>query len=300
MSATIALPGSPSGPRPAPPAKAPALVRASFFVAGTIAPDLSARFVAGRMFRPRRPVRAAAAAAAGAPRVGRMSLAGRQIATYQWGAAGPTALLVHGWEGCAFDFAPLIAPLQSAGWRLLAFDAPAHGSSDGVGTDVGEIAQVIGELLARVGPPQAIVTHSVGAAAAVLYLAEQSGGAMPRRLVLLAPGGDLEEEIARIAGSLGLPARAGRRLRGLVERRYGRPVAECSVGRSLAGCPVPTLMVHDELDPVVPIGEAERIAARAPHARLVRTRGLGHRRLLKDASVIREVAAFLAPAQAAA
>ena len=53
---------------------------------------------------------------------------------------------------------------------------------------------------------------------------------------------------------------------------------------------MPTLVVHDRGDRQTPYADAVRLVASLPDARLVTTDGLGHRRILKDAAVVRQVA----------
>jgi pimeloyl-ACP methyl ester carboxylesterase len=55
----------------------------------------------------------------------------------------------------------------------------------------------------------------------------------------------------------------------------------------------PALLIHDANDDVVPYSEAEETAQRWAGARLFETRGLGHRRGLKDPRVIEATVEFL-------
>jgi pimeloyl-ACP methyl ester carboxylesterase len=54
------------------------------------------------------------------------------------------------------------------------------------------------------------------------------------------------------------------------------------------------LVVHDENDREVPIACGEAIARAWPGAELVRTRGLGHQRILRDAATLKRVVRFVA------
>jgi pimeloyl-ACP methyl ester carboxylesterase len=272
--------------------RAPALVRAGFRVAGSFAPGVVGQFVARRIFTPGTRTRGNQDRGPSAVKQ-RISFGGGELATYEWGGAGPLVLLVHGWQGSTKDYASLVPHLLEAGFRVAAFDAPAHGSSSGTETDVREMARAILAVTAYFGLPHAIVAHSVGAAATAVYLAELADGHVPTRLVLLAPGGDLEDELARISQSLDLPARAADALRKCVERRYQRPVSSCSTRNALTGFVTPLLLVHDELDRVVPISDTLRLCDAIPHAHMMRTRGLGHRRVLQDSVVIQRISDFL-------
>ena len=62
-------------------------------------------------------------------------------------------------------------------------------------------------------------------------------------------------------------------------------------GREVEGIPVPALVVHGELDLIVPVGNGRRLARRLPHAEYVELPGRGHD-LVREAP--KEVAALIA------
>jgi pimeloyl-ACP methyl ester carboxylesterase len=64
------------------------------------------------------------------------------IAAWEWGA-GPTILLVHGWEGSHADLDGFVAPLIAAGLRAIAMDLPAHGASTGTLAPIPLLAKAI-------------------------------------------------------------------------------------------------------------------------------------------------------------
>ena len=57
--------------------------------------------------------------------------------------------------------------------------------------------------------------------------------------------------------------------------------------------PVPTLVVHDRGDRQTPYADSVRLVESLPDARLVTTDGLGHRRILQDSAVVRQVVSIL-------
>ena len=59
---------------------------------------------------------------------------------------------------------------------------------------------------------------------------------------------------------------------------------------------MPGLVVHDEGDDSVPFSEAVALVDGWPRARLLRTQGLGHRKVLGDADVVASVADFVSGA----
>src|SRR5262245_26835536 len=69
---------------------------------------------------------------------------GRQLATWRWGPAeAPAVLLVHGWGGHASQMRGFVAPLLAAGFRVVAYDQPAHGYSEGRLTGLPDFADAL-------------------------------------------------------------------------------------------------------------------------------------------------------------
>lgn len=279
---------APSAARPV-----PLLVRGAFRFASTLAPSLVGAFIANKMFTPRRQRREAS------PNWptphSSISIGGQQVVVYQWTTEDTTrghVLLVHGWEGRADDWRDLVGSLRQSGYQVTAFDAPAHGASTGVRTDVHDIARTIAGIVEEFGKPSAIVAHSIGAAAAAVFL-DTLATSPPDRLVLLAPGGDLVNELEVVGDALGLGRAARRALQRSVESRYGKPAEECSTRLALADLATPTLLIHDEMDRVVPIAESDQLASSLTTVDYLRTSGLGHRKLLRDGVTIDRIINFL-------
>src|SRR5688572_16505713 len=109
----------------------------------------------------------------------------RSIATWEWGwrdVERPAVILAHGWGGYAAQMRGFVAPLLEAGYRVVAFDQPAHGVSEGRTTSLLDFADVLAAVARRSGALQGIVAHSLGGAAAALAL---SRGLAAKRAVLI-------------------------------------------------------------------------------------------------------------------
>jgi pimeloyl-ACP methyl ester carboxylesterase len=216
-------------------------------------------------------------------------VAGRRIAVSIWDGATvrpQTVLLVHGWGGRGSQLAAFVAPLRAEGVRVIAFDAPAHGASPGRQTNLMQFAETVAGLLERFsewGPPLGVVAHSFGAAATTIAL---SRGARAGRIVLLAPAEDYSHFTRLFRRALGLDAAIVDRMQRGIERRIGVEWSEVR-GTALApGLAHPLLVVHDEEDAEVPPAHGETFADHWPGAKLLRTSGLGHQRILRDADVV--------------
>jgi pimeloyl-ACP methyl ester carboxylesterase len=214
-----------------------------------------------------------------------------ELAAWEWGSGtGPRVLLVHGWEGRGAQLAAFVAPLTREGFRVVTFDAPAHGDSPGRRSSLVQFAEVIRVSAQILGPLHAIVTHSMGGAAA---LWANRDAPLAERLVLIAAPIDIRHFTRALSLTLGLPEGVRERVHGRLGARFGVPVEAFRadiIAETMRG---PLLVVHDEHDRDVPIACGEAIARAWPDAELLRTRGLGHRRILRDPSVIATILRFV-------
>ncbi len=261
-------------------------------VASAIAPKFAAQWYANLFVTPLRHARPAREHRwlSGARRNWVRSDAGHDIPLYLFGD-GPTVLLVHGWAGRGSQLGAFIQPLVERGYRVVAFDAPAHGDADGRQSSLPELATAIARVVRNVGPVHAIVAHSLGTAATSLAL---SRGVTADRLVYVSPADDHRATMARLAGMLGFSPDVAARAQRNLEQRFGVPFEAARNSTLAPHMSTPLLIVHDEHDAEVPWAEGEHVATRWPGARLVTTRGLGHRRILRDADVVSAAVDFVA------
>jgi pimeloyl-ACP methyl ester carboxylesterase len=213
-----------------------------------------------------------------------------------WGS-GPVVYLVHGWGGRGSQLGSFVEPLVAGGFRVVMFDAPAHGDSDhgpaGPGRTHGvEFGRALDAVFARFGPAHAVVAHSLGAIST--YLTLRFGWLSTGRLVLVAPMVAAAPLFDQFQRTLGFGARTRRAFDRHLEEFVGIPMAEFDARHQASYVDaVPTLVVHDRGDRQTPWADSARLVTSLPDARLVTTDGLGHRRILEDSAVVREVRAFL-------
>ncbi len=213
------------------------------------------------------------------------------LRAWEWGDEGPRVLLVHGWEGRGTQLVELVAPLVARGFRVVTFDMPGHGDSPGTISSFFHFARSIARVVEAFGPFHAIVAHSMGGASAAWAL---RSGPRPGRLVMIAPPADIRDFTGGASIALGLSEAATLELEARLGRRFGIPLTQVQAVLVAPHMTTPLLVVHDENDREVPIGSGEAVAGAWPGAELVRTRGLGHRRILRDPSVIERVTRFAA------
>jgi pimeloyl-ACP methyl ester carboxylesterase len=92
---------------------------------------------------------------------------------------------------------------------------------------------------------------------------------------------------------LGLTDATRRRSRQLFARRFKHEPEHYASLPNVQRIHVPTLVVHDRKDDIVPLAHSEPLLAHMRNARLHCTEGMGHSGLLRDPTAIQAIADFL-------
>jgi pimeloyl-ACP methyl ester carboxylesterase len=266
------------------------LLRAQFQLFSRFAPSLADRRAAALFLTPRRKRHPPAPSTPGrVPERFHIASGSVQLAAWAWGE-GPLVLLAHGWNGHAAQLSGFIAPLVQSGFRVVAFDQPAHGHSTGKRTTVLEMAEAQQSIARAVGPLHAVVAHSLGATATALALFDHLPAA---RAVLIAPPANAPPFARELAKALGLSAERTEGMVAQVQRDIGVHLESLDLRRVAAWLRQPALIFHDVADREVPFAHGRAIANAWPGARFTPLEGLGHKRPLADAAVLRGTVAFL-------
>ena len=224
----------------------------------------------------------------------RLPYAGGELAVTTWGEAGrPTVLLMHGWGGARAQMTGFVEPLLNAGFRVVAYDQPAHGESDGVTTNLLEIAPTLDEVMKREGRFEAIIAHSFGTLITSYALVKRNFPP-PARLVYFGAFNRLLEALPRFQVIAGLPDAVIDGLREMIYKNFGRGVLDDIINETLTPqINIPALMFHDKSDNVTPVEDSRAIARAWQRAQYVETDGLGHRGALQTKEIHEQVVKFL-------
>ncbi len=208
-----------------------------------------------------------------------------------------SVILVHGWTGEAAFMSAFVAPLQRAGFRVVALDLPAHGQSTGRQLNVPIGVASIAAVARAFAPVHAIVAHSFGGSIALAALAG-TVPAQPRikaeRLALLASPASMAEVARWFGATVGLGERGQRALEARIHAVAGVPVGDFEGKAQLALFGRPTLLLHCRDDKEVPFAHAQAMAEAGSFVRLEPLQKLGHRRILQSRAVAAMVADFVA------
>jgi pimeloyl-ACP methyl ester carboxylesterase len=223
----------------------------------------------------------------------RIPFDGGELAVTTWGNSGPTVLLMHGWGGARAQMTGFVDPLLFAGYRVVAYDQPAHGESDGRMTNLLEIAPTMELISEQEGPFYAVIAHSFGTLITSYALVKRNFP-HPSRLVYFGAFNQLLESLPRFQAIAKLPDEVMDGFRAMLHENFGQDVLEAITNESLAPqIHIPALMFHDATDNVTPVEDSRAIARAWKHAQYIETEGLGHRGALQSKFIHERVVQFL-------
>ena len=223
----------------------------------------------------------------------RVLFEGGELMVTTWGTRGPAVLLMHGWGGARAQMTGFVEPLLSAGYRVVAYDQPAHGQSDGKLTNLLEIAPTMDLIAQQEGNFDAIIAHSFGTLVSSYTLANRNFS-HPSRLVYFGAFNRLMDSLPRFQVLAKLPDDSIESLRDMIYDNFGRSVLDAIVNATLTPqINIPALMFHDTADNVTPIDDSRAIANAWRSAQLIETTGLGHRGALQSQEIHEQVVRFL-------
>jgi len=217
---------------------------------------------------------------------------GKRVKAWKWGR-GPSVILAHGWASRSRRMSSFVMPLVSAGHTVVAFDSLGHGESDGRETNFFEYVESINKVMGRAGDVVGIVAHSMGAAAALNI---QKVGCEKTRLALIAPLYELQKGIYEYGKAIGIHPPMYEEMVGRIEKKHGKSLQEVSPMAIAEKVDCHTLIVHDEGDKVAALIHSEKLVEQMKNARLARTSGLGHGRILDDSETVAQVVSFISEA----
>ena len=223
----------------------------------------------------------------------RLPFEGGELAITTWGESGPAVLLMHGWGGARAQMTGFVNPLLSAGYRVVAYDQPAHGESDGKLTNLLEIAPTMDLIKEKEGNFDAIIAHSFGTLITSYALVNRNFPP-PSRLVYCGAFNQLLESLPRFQVLANLSDEVTDGLRNMIYDNFGQGVLDAIVNETLVPqINIPALMFHDKSDNVTPVEDSRAIARVWKNAHFIETEGLGHRGALQSSEIHDQVVEFL-------
>ncbi len=222
------------------------------------------------------------------------------LQAYEFGAEGApngrSVLLMHGWTSEAAFMAAFVEPLRQKGFRVVAFDLPAHGFSKQRQASLIDCTHAFHAVSQFAGPFHDVVTHSLGGLIALMVADGAppiSGPIVSERYVLIATPNRLRQFSRDFGRHQGLTPAAYECFRKHLRRVGRRPLDSVVTARYLAETGRPALVIHSKDDQRVAFSNAEAIVAGNRQARLEAFDGFGHAGVIFAPPVLRAVRRYL-------
>lgn len=202
---------------------------------------------------------------------------------FVWGDSGEIVLLVHGWGSECGSMFGLVQKLLKQNYRVAAFDAPAHGSSEGTYSTMSEYVEATRAVIEQLGDVTRIIAHSLGG---LVAMAAASGNSQIKSMTLIATPYSLRDVLDIWSGSfMKLREKVLEEILAQLLKDNGVPVSHWDIGLHGKQWAVPVHVIHDNDDKVVNSRHAEKIARVLPQATTTLFDGLGHVKVLSSADV---------------
>jgi len=221
-----------------------------------------------------------------------IKVAGKRVKTFRFGDGDKTIILVHGWEGRAWDFGSIIEPLIESGYKVVTFDGPAHGQSTGHKTNILEFTEVIQTLALEFSEIEALVGHSFGGAASLLSL-ERFEDLNVKKVITIGTPNKMKNVLGQFSNYMGLSEKVKEEMNNIILKKFKRDFTSISMEELFSVLDVDGMVIHDLDDRVVPFQSAVEVHERNPKLKLLETSELGHVRVLRDRQVHKEILDFL-------
>ena len=213
----------------------------------------------------------------------------KSINVYHLGDSPKKVLLVHGWSGRGTQLVSIADKLIKSGYSTVSFDAPAHGKATGKTSDMTEFITSILQLEQQFGPFEFAIGHSLGAMAVLNAIKR---GLQAKRAVIIGSGDVIRDIMIDFTHKLGMNIAIGELMIKMFEKKFGETINNYSAYIAAKDVHIPVLVLHDENDTDVPVSAAHHICKHLPNGQLIITHGLGHRKILGDKAVIKNITDF--------
>lgn len=220
------------------------------------------------------------------------SINNKQVRIFEWGEKGaPVVLVVHGWSGRATQFFQFIGSLVACGYKVVSFDAPGHGDSEGKQTHIGEFSEIIMHIDQHIGKIKVGIGHSFGGIS--LLYAKKEGLDLDTIVMISSPtiGEDI---LTGFRKKINASPKTSTAMRKMVQTNFHLDFEDITACELIKKIDLKKhLIIHDKDDMEVPYQNAEALKEASENAKLLLTKGLGHTRILRDQTVLDTVINFI-------
>lgn len=216
---------------------------------------------------------------------------GNEYEVQTWGEENKKCiLLVHGWSGRGTQFHKLIEQLLLNNWKVITFDAPAHGSSLQKQTTLLEFTHCCLQIFKEYGPIKHAIGHSLGGGA--LFNALDRGANFEKLVTIGTPATIrlvVEDFSRKIMGN----QKIAEGILEHIEKKFNVKTSEISSNFLAEKYNPKGLILHDDEDLDVPVMNANQLHKSWSNASLHISKSLGHRKVINHQESVSRIIKFL-------
>lgn len=213
---------------------------------------------------------------------------GKKIVCYSWGTGSKTILFVHGWQSHSYRWKNYIEKIDKDAYKVVAFDAPGHGNSEGLYSNVPLYEKALKEVVKVYGIPSTIVAHSIGAFSSMYFL--QKNNFTIDRFISLATPFSAVEFLEFFQSELNISDKGIKNMKIYFTNYAGQSPEDFSIIAFAKSFATPSLLIHDKSDESTPFTNSQALSEVLEGSELMITEGFGHK--LKSKEVIEKVIEF--------
>lgn len=204
-----------------------------------------------------------------------------EIAKYEWGIENTKiALLVHGWEGQAGNFASVINVLTKNNYKVIAYDAPSHGRSSKGSTNMFQFSDFL-ETEVLNFEPHLIISHSFGSVNTATLLRKNPSLKIPLWVLVTTPHRFIMR-VNEMSNHFGLNSKTKNELIKRIQNDTQENINQldmaiyCSELINIEKA----IIVHSKKDKVLPIEGARNVSKSFNNCSIIELNNLGHYAIL--------------------
>jgi len=206
---------------------------------------------------------------------------------------GKTVLICHGYASYIYKFEQYIQPLLRQGFRVIGFDAPGHGKSEGKYINIPVYKDAIEQVMKSCGPIDHFIGHSLGGIT-IAMIAETIENPASHKFVLIAPATKTTTTFDNYFSMMHFSDAIKTAFFEEISKQTQLPITYFEADRAIENYKGEVLWVHDQGDRVCPYKDLEKFKEKAPeNIKFLITNGLGHNKIYKTPEIIDQIVAFL-------
>lgn len=219
-----------------------------------------------------------------------IEIKGKKVCVYSWGE-GAVIIFSHGWSGRGTQCWKIMNELVRQGFKVVAFDAPAHGRSDGRKSNLLEFGEAIIYLLEKYKDVYALIGHSLGGVACLYSLTKEY---KVEKLITISTPALASDIVDEFVNQINASKRLIKQLYLYVLNKFNVSLNDLSAAKLAESIPhIPVLLIHDKNDHEVKIKNLYTLKEKIEYASTFITEGLSHTRVLRNDAVIQRIVDFL-------